>query len=353
MKFPLCIGITVFVRPSFKAGLKALIPVVVLCTGIILIFNRLFFSAPLSKPTLTLLTYSSFGGVYGPARQLRTEFEKICECEVRLLIAEDSTGLLQRLQLKVSVDVVIGLDQISLPAAKKFHWKKHGIPHEKLIPEIRPFQSPLFLPVDWAPIGWIYRDSPQRKIESFTDIFSLKEKISFPEPETSTLGLQLYYWLYIEAGGDMGALKKLVKNLKTTAYGPIASWSLAYGLFRKGRAGMSLSYLTSLAYHRKEEKNFSFQFAYFDKGHPWQVEFAAVPAACRQCPLALQFMEFLLSLPAQKIIRDSHFMFPVVSGVEPAGLFHFKMPGRISYKSLPVFLERKEELFKIWRQQKN
>ena len=269
------------------------------------------------------------------------------------MIAEDSTGLLQRLQLKVSVDVVIGLDQVSLIAAKKFQWKEHRIPRAKLIPEMRTFQSSLFLPVDWAPIGWIYRDSQREKIKSFTDIFSLKKKISFPEPETSTLGLQLYYWLYNEAGGDIRTLKRLVKNLKKSGYGLLTSWSLAYGLFRRNRVEMSLSYLTSLAYHRKEEKDFSFQFAYFDKGHPWQVEFAAVPASCGQCSLALRFVEFLLTRPAQKIIRDSHFMFPVVSGADSEKLLHFKIPKRISYKSLPDFLERKEELFKIWRQEKN
>ena len=354
LRFPLWIDITGVMRRFFKTGLK--IPVLLggFCIiGTVLVFSGIFLSTPPSKPALTLLTYSSFGGVYGPARRLKAEFEKTCQCEIHFLLAEDSTGLLQRLQLKIPVDVVIGLDQIHLTAAEKFPWKEHRIPRDKLIPEIRPFQSPVFLPVDWAPIGWIYRGFRRKGAKSFTDIFSLKEKISFPEPEASTLGLQLYYWLYSEAGGEVITLKKFIKNLKTAAYGPITSWSLAYGVFRKGRVGMSLSYLTSLAYHRREEKDFSFRFAYFDRGHPWQVEFAAVPASCRKCSLALQFVTFLLTPTAQKMIRDSHFMFPVISGVKPEKAFHFKMPKRISYKSLPDFLERKEELFKIWRQQKN
>ena len=306
-----------------------------------------------SKPAITLLTYSSFGGVYGPARKLKTEFEKTCHCKIRLLIAEDSTGLVQRLQLKIPVDVVIGLDQISLVLAKNFPWKKHMIPREKLIPEIRPFQSSFFIPVDWAPIGWIYKDSRFKKVKNLSDIMSLSEKVSFPEPETSTLGLQLYYWLYSEAGGDLIKLKKLIGGLKKTAYGPITSWSLAYGLFQKGRVGMSLSYLTSLAYHQLEEKDFSYQFAYFKGGHPWQVEFAAVPAICRQCALALDFVEFLLTPLAQKIIRDSHFMFPVISEVKSEEFFRFSVPKSISYKTLPDFLQRKEELLKIWKKQRN
>ena len=57
------------------------------------------------------------------------------------------------------------------------------------------------------------------------------------------------------AGGDLVKLKELVKSIKKSAYGPITSWSLAYGLFRRGRVGMSLSYLTSLAYHQLEEKD--------------------------------------------------------------------------------------------------
>ena len=315
------------------------------------VFLRFFSPSSPSKPVVTLLTYSSFGGVYGPARKLKIEFEKTCHCEVQLLIAEDSTGLVQRLQLKIPVDVVIGLDQISLVLAKPFLWKKHMIPREKLIPEIQPFQSSFFVPVDWAPIGWIYKNSRFKKVKSLADIMSLPEKISFPEPEASTLGLQLYYWLYSEAGGDLIKLKKLIGGLKKTAYGPITSWSLAYGLFQKGRVGMSLSYLTSLAYHQKEEKDFSYRFAYFNGGHPWQVEFAAMPATCKQCSLALRFMKFLLTPLAQEIIRDSHFMFPVISGVKSDEFSQFSVPKRISYKALPDFLKRKKELFKIWKQQ--
>lgn len=335
-------------KPIFK--LLILVCLLGIAFGVFLWFPPL--SSPL-RPVVTLLTYSSFGGVYGPARKLKAEFEKTCHCEIQLLIAEDSTGLVQRLQLKTPVDVVVGLDQISLILAKKFSWKKHNIPREKFISEIRPFQSSFFVPVDWAPIGWIYKDSRFKPVKKLSDVMSLEGRISFPEPETSTLGLQLYYWLYSEVRGDLLKLKKLIRGLKKTAYGPITSWSLAYGLFRKGRVEMSLSYLTSLIYHQKEEKDLSYRFAYFNGGHPWQVEFAAVPVTCKQCSLALRFMEFLLTPLAQEIIRDSHFMFPVISGVKSDEFSRFSIPKRISYKALPDFLQRREELLKIWKQQKN
>ncbi|MCY4512298.1 MAG: thiamine ABC transporter substrate-binding protein [Bdellovibrionales bacterium] len=335
-----------------KSGLKVFILIFIFGVTIGVFLWGSSPSPPLfSKPALTLLTYSSYGGVYGPARKLKTEFEKNCQCEVRLLLAEDSTRLVQRLQLKIPVDLVIGLDQISLTVAKQFSWKKHPISPETFISEVRVFQSPFFLPVDWSPIGWIYKGPSLKRIKNFSDMLSLQETISFPEPDTSTLGLQLYYWLYEEAGGDLITLKKLIKSIKKAAYGPMTSWSLAYGLFRRGRVGMSLSYLTSLAYHQLEEKDFSYRFVYFDRGHPWQVEFAAVPATCRQCSLSLRFMKFLMTPIAQKIIRDNHFMLPVISEMQSEGFSRLKIPKKISYESLPEFLKKKEELFKIWKQQ--
>lgn len=306
-----------------------------------------------SKPVLTLLTYSSFGGVYGPGRKLKEEFEKTCQCQVQWLLAEDSTGLIQRLQLKIPVDVVIGLDQISLFLAQKFQWKKHNILEERLISEVRSFHSPFFIPIDWAPIGWIYKGSRFKEARSFSDLLALSERISFPEPETSTLGLQLYYWLYSESERNLIKLKEIIKKLKKTSYGPIPSWSLAYGLFRKGRVEMSLSYLTSLSYHRREEGDFSYQFAYFDGGHPWQVEFAGVPDNCEKCALALSFVEFLLEPSSQKIITESHFMFPVIPEVKTGVFSNLKLPKSISYELLPDFLQKKEELLKIWRQYRN
>ena len=111
--------------------------------------------------------------------------------------------------------------------------------------------------------------------------------------------------------------------------------------------------MTSLAYHRQEEGDFSYGFAYFDRGHPWQVEFAGVPATCQRCTLALRFLEFLLEPPAQKVIMESHFMFPVISEVQTGVFSDLKPPKRISYESLPDFLQKKEELFKIWRQYRN
>ena len=304
------------------------------------------------RPVLTLLTYSSFAGVYGPGRRLKEIFEKDCRCQVRFLPAEDSTGLIQLLGLKVPVDIVIGLDQISLSSAKKFSWKAPDISLEKFLPEVRPFYSPLFVPFDWAPVGWIYKDPRFQGIKSFSDLLSLSPgtaKISFPEPETSTLGLTLSYWLYTTAKGDLTRFKKLSAKLKKMADGPVSSWSLAYGLFRKGRVEMSLSYLTSLIYHRREEGDFSPRFAYFEKGHPYQVEYTAVPETCRECSLALRFVNFLLKPQAQKILMESHFMFPVVSKAQTEMFSRLKAPPAISYKSLPEFLRNKEKILKIWK----
>ena len=70
------------------------------------------------KETVKVLTYSSFAGVYGPGRMIKTQFESLCECKVLWFLAEDSTALLQRFTLLSDIDVVIGWDQITLKSAK-------------------------------------------------------------------------------------------------------------------------------------------------------------------------------------------------------------------------------------------
>ena len=113
---------------------------------------------------------------------------------------------------------------------------------------------------------------------------------------------------------------------------------------------MSLSYLTSLIYHRREERDLSRRFAYFEKGHPYQVEYTAVPETCKECRTALRFVNFLLKPQAQKVLMESHFMFPVVPKVETELFSRLKVPSAISYHLLSDFLRNKEKILKIWKE---
>ena len=186
-------------------------------------------------------------------------------------------------------------------------------------------------------------------MQSLQDLSLLPKKISFPEPRTSTLGLQFYYWMYSQAS-SMENLKSLLKKLKNTIYGSLSSWSLSYGLFQKNHVDMSLSYLTSLIYHHKEQRDTRYKFAYFKEGHPYQVEFAGIPASCVNCNLAQDFVLFLTKPPVQKILLETHYMLPVIKNFNTQDFLQLRLPKLISYKRLEEFLDKKQQLLKMWQE---
>ena len=180
-----------------------------LVSFIVLVTGYFLLSKTSQKNTLRVLTYSSFAGVYGPGRMIKKQFESFCECKVLWFLAEDSTALLQRFILIPDIDVIIGWDQITLQSIKGQHWEDLSFLKKKFVKtEIQNdlnaglfFQNPYFLPLDWAPIGFLYKDK-NKNIKSLKSLFEIEGRISFPEPRTSTLGLQLYYWIYEIFEGD-------------------------------------------------------------------------------------------------------------------------------------------------------
>lgn len=309
------------------------------------------------KNRLRILTYSSFAGAYGPGRIIKKQFESFCGCELQWFLAEDSTALLQRFTLVPEIDVVIGWDQITLESAKDETWEDLSLFKEKFVKgEIKKafkqepfFQNPYFLPLDWAPIGFLYREE-HVITASLKSLYKIKGKISFPEPRTSTLGLQFYYWIYEVFEGNERQMLNFFHQLKDKIYGPVFSWSLAYGFFQKGQTDMSLSYLSSLLYHQKEEKNKQYFFAYFEEGHPYQVEFLSVSKRSKNKPLALEFAKFLLSKEAQKQILQTHYMFSVSKELVDHKFLSLRQTQFISYRRLKEFIEKKKELLKLWEE---
>ena len=344
---------------------------------------------------LRVLTYSSFAGVYGPGRKLKKQFEKSCRCEVQWLLSEDSTALLQRLAIVPSADLIAGLDQISArEGGRSLKWKSLASLRGKILEDLPLSSSPFFIPIDWAPAGFLYKsdrgglkssrgadsrrgqkaaggplrpplkpdvsaaDSRRKsrsgglaphQISSLSQLPGIQGKISFPEPRTSVLGMQLYYWIYDFFSGDLGRIRRFLLRLKPKIYGPVFSWSLSYGFFQKGRVDMSLSYLTSLIYHMEEGER-EYRFARFTEGHPIHVEFAAVPESCASCLLALEFVRFLLSPAAQAIIMKSHYMLPAGRGALAGAFAELKPPKMISYKSLDQFISQKKRLLALWEE---
>lgn len=310
------------------------------------------------RKVLKVLTYSSFAGVYGPGRIIKEKFEKFCECEVQWFLAEDSTALLQRFLLVPGIDVVIGWDQISLPVAEEGRWENLQLLKTKLFQkgwmadkmkneEGSFFQNPKFVPINWSPVGFIYRNpgiSPPR----LKSLHQVKGKISFPEPKTSTLGLQFYYWIYEAFQGDTKQIHLFLRKLKNKIYGPVFSWSLAYGFFQKGQSDMGLSYLSSLLYHQKEEPDKAYFFAHFQEGHPYQVEFVSVSRSSANRDPAFRFVEFLLSQEIQGLLKEIHYMFPVTNRLSFEGLLNLEQVELISYGRLAEFIYQKKSLMQLW-----
>ena len=311
---------------------------------------------PPKKPRLKVLAYSSFSGVYGPGRKIQAQFETFCECEVQWFFSEDSTALLQRFLLISHIDLVIGWDQITLPLAENTLWEDLSFLKEELVKKKLSFEqedffkTPYFLPFAWSPIGFIYRDPMDIHPLKGTlkSLFYVKGQISFPEPRSSSLGLQFYYWIYEIFKGDKELITHFLTSLKKKIYGPVFSWSLAYGFFQKGKTEMGLSYLSSLIYHHKEEKTKPYFFATFKEGHPYQVEFISISNKGKNKDLAKSFAKFLLSKNIQENIRETHYMFPLAKNLSSHPLLKTHTIHLISYSQLKDFINQKEELLNVW-----
>ena len=72
------------------------------------------------KPELVIYTYDSFASEWGPGPQIKTEFEKTCDCVVTFVGLDSSVGILGRIQLEGAAskaDIALGLDTSLTSAA--------------------------------------------------------------------------------------------------------------------------------------------------------------------------------------------------------------------------------------------
>lgn len=297
---------------------------------------------------LKVLSYDSFVASWGPGPELAQLFEKETGIKVEYQESPDAGLLLKKMEL-FPVDVVIGFDQLTLSEARKGR-KWLPLPEEVKATGAR-WLEPEFLPFDWGPMAFVYRQGEITPPTSLTDLLDARFKgaIALQDPRTSTPGLQFLYWVLDEMGVEEGFA--YLAKLKTNLHSVSGSWSTAYGVFTKKEAKLAFSYLTSPVYHWSEEKDESYQPAVFASGHPVQIEYAAVPESCSNCVAARQFISFLLSAKAQEIIMKKNFMMPVVDSVVQGSLFAKLPVVQIrEIKSLPQLNEKKAELLERWRQ---
>jgi len=265
------------------------------------------------KPVLTIYTYDSFTSDWGPGPQVKTAFEKQCDCELKLVGLEDGVSLLSRLKLEGKnsrADLVLGIDtNLTADARATGLFEEHGLSAGNTTLSER-WNDDLFLPYDYGYFAFVYNQellsNPPTSLKQLVEDADAP-KILIQDPRTSTPGLGLMLWVK-KVYGDKAAeaWQKLAPRIVTVSKG----WSEAYGLFLKGEAPMVLSYTTSPAYHLIAEEDQRFAAAEFSEGHYQQIEVAGLIASSEQKPLARKFLSFMMSETFQRIIPTTNWMYP-------------------------------------------
>ena len=281
---------------------------------------------------------SSFIAKWGPGPALKELFEKQNIFKVEFIESPDMTMTLQKIGFESEnsqADVVIGLDQFDISRlAGKIKWK--NIDRYKTSTYVNEINlvanEKTFVAYDWSPMSFVGRKTLKVNINSLKDLMvpELKNRIAFEDPRTSSPGLQLLVWIFETRPADDAV--RLLKGMIAQSHSFSPSWSAAYGLFKNNQADLVFSYITSPIYHRVEEKDDQYLSVETQEPLPVQVEFAGIPANCKNCEAAEMFVNFMLTEEAQKIIMSKNYMLPVLDHVKEGTVFDALKV----YKTLPV-----------------
>lgn len=283
---------------------------------------------------------SSFVAKWGPGPALKELFEKQNIFKVEFVEISDMSAAIQKISFENEsslADVVLGMDQFDLVrVANKIHWRDiDRATTTALVGPVRPVAAePAYVPYDWAPLTFVARKEIPVTLTSLADALrpEFKGKIALQDPRTSSPGLQFLAWIFETKPPDE-ALRYL-KSVMKQAHSFSPSWSGSYGLFTNHQADLVFSYVTSPVYHRIEDGDLNYFSVETAEPLPVQVEFAGIPATCKNCEAAEMFVNFLLTPEAQKILMTKNYMLPVVDHAKEGTAFDaIKI-----YKTLPVRL---------------
>lgn len=270
------------------------------------------------KPVLTIYTYDSFSSDWGPGPKIKEAFESQCNCELKFVATDSSTGILSRVQLEGNnspADIVLGLDATQLARARATGLlAPHNVDTTALALPVH-WVDDTFLPFDYGYFAFVYDQSKLSDVPDSLDALAASQlKVIIEDPRSSTPGLGLLLWLQAVKGDQAAAYwAELADNIVTVTKG----WSEAYGLFLEGEADMVLSYTTSPAYHIIAEQKSQYHAAIFTDGHGLQIEVAARLKSAPEPELADAFMAFILSDEFQSVIPTGNWMYPVTSVTLP------------------------------------
>lgn len=304
----------------------------ILVAAILLVgIATLIFGRPTSIPQkqaskeLVVYAYSSFVASWGVGPILQKQFEALTGAKLKLVDVGDTSLMISRMEKEGvrSADVWMGMDRsMAKEAAVRFKWLNPQAPSFEFARDFpaSEFQIMGLTAFDWSPLAFIY-STKRVKNPSLQDIFGghYKRQVTAPDPGLSPLGLELVRWLADQNDGQ-APIENLGK-LRNAKFLFGRSWSQSYGLFQKGEALFSWSFLTSAAFHWIEEKDESYQPLIMEEGHPVIVEYLGVPEDSQNIDLAKVFVDLILSVDFQKQIMAKNYMFPVRAGVSVGSRF--------------------------------
>jgi thiamine transport system substrate-binding protein len=266
-----------------------------------------------AKETLTIYTYESFAGEWGPGAKIAATFEKTCNCAIEWVSIADGVAMLNRLKLEgenTKADVVLGFDTNLTDEARSLNlFGQHGVDASATnVPG--GWNDAEFLPYDYGHFAIVYDTekikTPPKSLDELVN-GDPAQKIILEDPRSSTPGLGFLLWMKSVYGENTAAAwKKLKPRILTVTPG----WSEAYGLFTKGEAPMVLSYVTSPAYHMTVENTGRYQAAPFSEGHYLQIEVAGLIDTSPEKTLAQKFLAFMLTPGFQNEIPTTNWMMP-------------------------------------------
>ena len=308
------------------------------------------------KPELVIYTYDSFASEWGPGPQIKTAFEKDCDCTVSFVGLDSSVGILGRIQLEgenSKADIALGLDtSLTAIAAKTGLFAPHQIDTSanlSLPADIGGWSDQYFLPYDWGYFAFNYdksrlADAP----DSFDALVSAENdlKIVIQDPRTATPGLGLMLWVAAVYGEEAESYwQKLAPKIVTVTKG----WWDAYSMFLEGEADMVLSYSTSPAYHLIAENKDNFAAASFDEGHYMQIEVAAILKSSTKQALARKFLARLMEADMQSILPTTNWMYPAAaSGNVPAAFDTLITPAKSHLFAPEMVAQNRDKWIAEW-----
>ena len=304
------------------------------------------------EDVLTVYSYDSFAGDWGPAGTLIPRFEEETGIKVNLVSAGDAVEMISRVELEgenTEADVILGVtDDFAYRAYP--YLENYDSPILGDIPEELRFDPEnRLIPFDYGAFAFVWdSECGLDRPESLSDLTApeYKDKVILIDPRTSSVGLGLLLWTYnIYGDGDEFATwwEAMKDNALTIADG----WSSAYGLFTEGEAPIVLSYTTSPVYHVMNDDTTRYQALVFPEGHEATIEGIGIVKGTDMREEAEKFVDFILT-EAQLDIAVANSMYPVNSSIELPPAFDYAPKPETLFRSGATSPEKTEELQGMW-----